>query len=234
MRFLRIYSTNTSQSHDQKGIPKKTTPRLVLLLLKLWKAGLSFKKKLDYNEGVEERESDTCLRADVVLGLCGRLRRVAEGVCVDRGAGDGTLSCSRLELRNSGVVPSGCLIQVAANTHNKPEHICICDVTATWWIGSMRHTWPRTCSTCTTRCACASALWSRTARLVLPWPLTGADGPWMKPTETTPVAKPVGTFSAHLQLISQTCSVESPVFTFLLLLILFGFFFEEGLWQEWK
>lgn len=54
--ILRIHSTYTFPSHDQKGIPKKTTPRLVLLLLKLWKAGLSFKKKLDYNEGVEERE----------------------------------------------------------------------------------------------------------------------------------------------------------------------------------
>lgn len=172
-------------------------------------------------------ESDTCLRAHVVLGLCGGLRRVAEGVCVDRGAGDGTLSRSRLELRNSGVVPSGCLIQVAANTHDKPEQICICDVTATWWMGSTRHTWAQTCSTCTTRCACASARWSRAARLVLPWPLTGerADGPWMKPTETTPVAKPVGTFSARLQLISQSCSVDSPVFTFLLLLMLLGWFF---------
>lgn len=41
-------------------------------------------------------------------------------------------------------------------THGKSEHICICDITATWRMGSTRHTWPRTCSTCTTRCACAS------------------------------------------------------------------------------
>lgn len=71
-------------------------------------------------------------------------------------------------------------------THNKSEHICICDVMATWWIGSMRHSRPRTCSTCTTRCACASALWIRPAQLVPPWPLTGerADSPCVLMNET--------------------------------------------------
>lgn len=185
-------------------------------------------------------ESDTCLRAHVVLGLCGGLRRVAEGVRVDRGAGDGTLGRGRLELRDSGVVPSGCLIQVAANTHNKPEHICVRDVTATWWIGSTRHTWPQTCSTCTTRCARASALGSRTARLVLPWPLTGrASRRAANETDwNRRLRNPLERF-----LLARDWSVRPAASGALFLLsfyfecfwvVFFLFFFEEGLWQEWK
>lgn len=60
-------------------------------------------------------ESDTCLWVDVVLWLRGGCR-VAEGVCVDWSVGDGMLRRSRLELWDSGVVPSGCLIQVTVNT----------------------------------------------------------------------------------------------------------------------
>lgn len=60
-------------------------------------------------------EIGTCLWVDVVLWLRSG-RRVAEGVCVDRSVGDGMLRRSRLELRDSGVVPSSCFIQVTANT----------------------------------------------------------------------------------------------------------------------
>lgn len=85
-----------------------------------WSRTLKSRSELKKETGIIRRgrksENDTCLWADVVLGLCGGLRRVAEGVCVDRGTANGSLGCSRLELRNSGVVPSGCLIQVAANT----------------------------------------------------------------------------------------------------------------------
>lgn len=49
----------------------------------------------------------------------------------------------------------------------------------------------------------------------------------MKPTETTPVAKPVGTFSACLQLISQSCSAESPAFYFPFTFSSFVFFLKR-------
>lgn len=79
--------------------------------------------------GRRQSKSDTCLWIDVLWlrGGC----RVAEGVAVDWSARDGMLSCSRLKLRESGVVPSGCLIQVTANTHNKSKLICSCHTTAT-------------------------------------------------------------------------------------------------------
>lgn len=100
-----------------KGNPWETTPRLVLLLLKLnsEKQVWALKRNWIITRGWRS-ENDTWLWADAVLGLRGGLCRVAEGVCVDRGAGDWSLGCSRLELCNSGVMPSGCLIQVAANT----------------------------------------------------------------------------------------------------------------------
>ncbi|KAA8586948.1 hypothetical protein FQN60_000784 [Etheostoma spectabile] len=53
---------------------------------------------------------------DTPASLCFRGCWVAERVGVDRSAGDGMLSCSRLKLRKSRIVPSGCLIQVTANT----------------------------------------------------------------------------------------------------------------------
>lgn len=198
-----------------KGNPKETTPRLVLLLLKLnsEKQVWALKRNWIITRGWKS-ENDTWLWADAVLRLRGGLCRVAEGVRVDRGAGDWSLGCSRLELCNSGVMPSGCLIQVAANTRQVWTYLHICDIRAARRMGSTRRTWPRTCSTCTTRCAHASALRSPTSRLALPGPLTGHVCSWMKLTETTPVAKPVGTFSVCLQLISQSASVVSAVFSF--------------------
>lgn len=142
-----------------KGNPKETTPRLVLLLLKLnsEKQVWALKRNWIITRGWKS-ENDTWLWADAVLRLRGGLCRVAEGVRVDRGAGDWSLGCSRLELCNSGVMPSGCLIQVAANTRQVWTYLHICDIRAARRMGSTRRTWPRTCSTCTTRCAHASAL----------------------------------------------------------------------------
>lgn len=142
-------------------------------------------------------ESDTCLLIDVLWlrGGCW----VAKGVAVDRSARDGMLSRSRLKLRESGVVPSGCLIQVTANTHNKSKLICSCHTTATWWI--RRHFF---------------FFCLRPALPVRPdvhaqlhshrWPLTGVCQAGCshksKPAETVQVAKLVGSFSVCMKPIS--------------------------------
>ena len=62
----------------------------------------------------KEKQWDTCFRMDALWlrGGC----RVAEGVGMDRSAGDGMLSCSGLKLRKARVVPCSRLIQVTENT----------------------------------------------------------------------------------------------------------------------
>lgn len=75
-----------------------------------------------------------CLWIDVLWLRSGRW--VAEGVGVDRSARDRMLSCSRLKLRKSGVVPSGCLIQVIEEVTLASRRFCHLPAMGEWNVVS--------------------------------------------------------------------------------------------------
>lgn len=205
---------------NRESLRGHTQTRPTAAEAELWKAGLSFKKKLD-DEWVEEWEWY------LALGWCcfGVAWWAVPG-CWGSACGPGCWR-SAAGLQPTGAVrfwghakwlsyPGGCKHTTSLNIS-----ACVTSRQPDWWeargtlglgpalpvlpdvrvhlhSGAKRHGW------------CCRGLWQAGEP-------TGRVCSWMKLTETAPVAKPVGTFSGCLQLISQSTRVVRTVcfpFTF--------------------
>lgn len=107
-----INHTTSHGSSDHKGNPTQQRPGHLDTVLKYEKQVRALKWNWMVTQGKDR--TDTCLWVDVLWLRSGRW--VAEGVGMDWSARDRMLSCSWLKLRETRVVPSGCLIQVTAKT----------------------------------------------------------------------------------------------------------------------
>lgn len=77
-------------------------------------------RKTDDNKKGTALQCDTCLRNNIFWLRSGSW--VAEGVGVARGAGDLMLGCSRLKLREAGVLPCGRPVHVAEEKRHTHTH----------------------------------------------------------------------------------------------------------------
>lgn len=199
----------------RESLRNHTQTRPTAAEAELWKAGLRFIKKLDHNEGVEEWERY------LALGWCcfGVAWWAGPG-CWGSVCGPG---CWRLVAgpQPTGAVqfwghakwlsdPGGCEHTTSLNisasvTSRQPDGW---EARGALGLGPALpvlpdvrvHLHPR-----------GQRHGSRERGLWQASELTGHVCSWMKLTETTPVAKPVGTFSVCLQLISQSARVVSTV-----------------------
>lgn len=205
----------------RESLRNHTQTRPTAAEAELWQAGLSFKKKLDYNEGVEEWERY------LALGWCcfGVAWWAVPG-CWGSVCGPG---CWRLVagLQPTGAVqfwghakwlsyPGGCKhttsLNISASVTSRQTDGW--ETRGTLDLGPALPVLPDVRVHLHSR---AERQGSRYRGLWQASELTGHVCSWMKLTETTPLAKPVGTFSVCLQLISQSTSVVRTVcfpFTF--------------------